>query len=41
MAAALILPLTTPSMMADFSAVGGFCCWRPDYASVALKCSRW
>ncbi|MFP1528434.1 DUF554 domain-containing protein [Escherichia coli] len=39
-AAALILPLTTPSMMADFSAVGGFyCCWQPDYASVALKCS--
>lgn len=40
-AAALILPLTTPSMMADFSAVGGLLLLQPDYASVALKCSRW
>lgn len=39
--AALILPLTTPAMMADFSSVGGYC-WSPlVYASAESKCLPW
>jgi uncharacterized membrane protein YqgA involved in biofilm formation len=39
--ASLIMPLTTPMMMADFSAVGGMLLLRPGCASAELRCLRW
>jgi uncharacterized membrane protein YqgA involved in biofilm formation len=37
----MILPLTTPAMMADLPPSAACCCWQPACASAGSRCLPW